>query len=779
MPGSNFKYRLIVSLATMVSSMSVIGAHAQSNSEDVGFAGVDICTPGIVDIPFQLKGDFLGEAGEQPTNIEADEITKESDDVIKLIGNAQVVQGDRGVFADEIDYDQKSYKAIARGNVKFYTSTGDEILADSLEMEIDTFIGSAQNAKIKIADGSPYYTEREHQNFTEDYSILAPFRNKVTVLEEYEIIDDGNTYVRARAEALSIEFEGSEYEVLHDAQLTTCEEGNEDVLLVAKEIEMDHVSGVGTAKSLKIKFKKIPIFYFPTVSFPINDERKTGFLFPGIGYEKESGYMIEVPYYINIAPQKDLTIIPRILSHRGLQVFSEYRYLTKNSRGNIKVEILPSDSIFNDDRYAFSFGHSQDFNENWYSDVDLQSVSDTSYLRDFSSDVDVTSSSFLPQRADLNYRDEKIKFRGRVSSYEAVNDSVSVNNRPYDILPELNFDLRKQTFGSFDYGFESEYTNYQHELNTRVSGGRLLAKPYVELPLEKIYGYLTPRFSVQSISYSLDNNPTGDSSPSVAVPITSIDSGLFFERLIKRPNQIYLQTLEPRLFYVNIPDKLEQEAFPDFDTGGGSNSSFSHFFRENRFFGGDRVGDTHQISVGLTSRILNDDTGEQVFKLSIGQIFYLDDRQVGLAPDSAPETENKSDFLAEATASITEDWDVRAFTRLDSETNDTEFFQLSLDYDHSNRRNGSVRYSKTKGSSEQINIDLEFPLGPRWQFEASTGYSLRESKQRNSEFGISYDGCCWAAKLLTQRYLDGTGVFKNRYIVTFELDDLGRLTNRL
>ena len=280
----------------------------------------------------------------------------------------------------------------------------------------------------------------------------------------------------------------------------------------------------------------------------------------------------------------------------------------------------------------------------------------------------------------------------------------------------------------------------------------------------------------------LITTPTGgDSSPSVSVPIFSIDSGLFFERIIKGKENVYLQTLEPRLFYVNIPERLEQEAFPDFDTGGGSTSSFSHFFRENRFFGGDRVGDTQQLTLGLTSRIIDDETGQEKFKISLGQVFFFDDREVDLIEDSPADTEDHSDFLAEASARVSEDWNFRTFARWSQERSELEQITFAADYYHSNRRNGSIRYNRNTtetSESQQLNFDVELPISDHWQLDAGANYSIEESELRSAEIGIAYDGCCWAIKLAAQRFLDNSE-FKNRYIFSFELDDLGRVSSRL
>ncbi|NKB65362.1 MAG: LPS assembly protein LptD [Gammaproteobacteria bacterium] len=746
----------------------------------IGFADARICKPDVINVPAAIRQATAGPISELPTQIEADEIEVEDGTQLAILtGNAQILQGNRGVYADRMTYDQSAYKADAQGNVRFYTPNGDEILAESLSFEVDTFIGEAQGVKIKIADTSPQYQSRRHSNFYESYSMFAPFRTP-RVTPQAQTVQGNEVYARARATAAKVTFEGQDYEKMTDVSMSTCVEGNNDVLLVAKQIELDHVEGIGRAKSMKVKFKGVPIFYFPSVTFPINDERKTGFLFPGIGYEKESGYIVEVPYYINISPQQDATVIPRVLSHRGVQLFGEYRYLTNTGRGEIKVEVLPSDSVFGDEnRYAGGFKHHQNFNNNWRAKIDIQTVSDVSYLRDFANDVDIASASYVPQTAQAVYSSDLVRFEAKASSYETVNTDIASGNRPYETLPKIAFNIKPQKVGALKVGLDSEYVDYHHDDQTKVNGSRLRIKPYVGIPLEAVYGYLRPEISLQTISYSLTNQTGSDSSPSVSVPVASVDSGLFFERTFKRSDKNYLQTLEPRLFYLNIPEKSEQELFPAFDTGLGSNTSIEHYFRENRFFGGDRIGDTHQLSLGLTSRVIDDDSGAEKFNLKLGQVYYLDDREVGLSETSAKETTSRSDFLFETTANLNLDWKVSGFARWSEETNDVAYTRLSASYDHSNRRRAALSYITNKGIDEQVNLYASTPLGHKWQLDTRSDYSLKDSEIRAAEVGLSYDGCCWAVRFGAQRYLDGNNVYDNRYMFTFELDDLGRIGSQL
>ena len=772
-------------------SVSILGAlfgaspHAFAQSDgQVSFADIGVCLPGLIDVPELLRITPDGSLDEQEIQIQGDEIEATDDSLIVINGNAWIIQGNRGVFADQITYNQEDYQATATGNVRFYMPNGDEITAESMNLEVDTFIGDAEQAGIKIVDQNPNFLNRRGENFEEDYSIFAPFRNRGSNLSS--TAGDAKSkkyYQRARARGESMQFEGKDFEVLQNVVMTTCPEGHEDVTLSARELELDHATGTGTAKSMVVRLKNVPVFYFPSVSFPINDERKTGFLFPSFGKEEESGFILNLPYYINIAPNMDATIIPRILTERGFQLYSEFRYLGENSKGTIKAEFLPDDDVFNgQDRHAFGFDHRQSFAGDWNAEVDLQDVSDTQYLRDFTNNVDIVASSFVPQRARLFRNGEYIKFNARVQSVESVNDAINIAALPYDLLPEINLSLKPRKFGIFEAGVQAEYTRFEHDSSDRIAGSRTILTPSVTAPFEKIFGYLKPKVSLYNISYSLSNQGEGvsDSSPSASVPVFSVDSSLVFERrLLESGRTSYLQTLEPRLFYVNIPVERDQDAFPVFGTSESVANSFGHFFRENRFFGNDRVGDTEQITLGLSSRIINDDTGEQRLNLSVGQVVYLADREIRLDPAAEPDTSSRSDFIAELTANLNEDWSLTGFSLWDADENNLQTIRLSADYFNSSRRNASISYTERRDFSEQINLDFTAPLSRQWQLGVNTAYSIKDSELRSSSVNLGYDGCCWAVRIGTQRYLDGMGEYKNRILFTLELDNLGKIQSSL
>ena len=764
--------------ACCVATWSAAAAQTPAVSERVEFAGADICRPDPIPVPTTLKTAPQGNYDAPPIHIEADSIETEGDHTVILRGSAEVVQGRRGLYAERIVYHRDTYRANAEGDVVFYTAGGDEIRAEALDVAVDTFTGKGTGIDIRIADDDPFDREDDDRDFPGG-TVFAPFDGPVGPAAGRRP-SDGNTYARARATAQSVAFAG-DFQRLDHVTMTTCAEGNADVLLRAREIELDHAAGTGTAKSMTVKFKQLPIFYFPSATFPINDERKTGFLFPAVGYDNESGALVEAPYYINIAPQYDATVTPRLLSDRGAQLFGQFRYLGANGRGALRGEFLPSDDEFQDrDRYAIGYDHRHRFGDDWRAAVDWQVISDSAYLRDFANEVDIVASSYVPQRARLDYFGEALRFSARVAAYDSANDAIARTDRPYEILPQLQLQLKPRKLGLLRGGMEAHYGNFRHQDDARVSGTRLRLKPHISIPLERDYGRIVPRASLQAIRYQLDDNaPAADNTPSENIPVFSIDGRLFFDRQLEFGGAAYSQTLEPRLFYVNIPKKRGQIEFPNFDTSVGSYSSFAHFFRENRFFGGDRVGDTEQLAVGVTSRITDNRTGRQRLKLSLGRIFYFEDREIGLSPDAETETENASGFLGEVTAAVSAHWAVTGFARWRDEGNGLGAFRLSADYYRDRRRNASAAYTFGDDRLEQINVAFHAPLGPRWQLRGEGAYSLEEDTVQSSGIGLSYDGCCWAVRAAIRRYLDGEGNHKNRFVFTLELDDLGRIRSRL
>ncbi len=707
------------------------------------FAAQEACKADVISRP---KPAQPGPEG-VPIELEGDQVESVGEEEVRLRGNATMKQGAQAVAADELSYKRSTDELRGKGNVVLHSEAGDRVETDRLQIQIGTHIGEADAVKYRISD-------RTHPNQ-----------------------DPEKANVRARGTAAKVYFEGHDVTRLENATYTTCNEGKDDVMVYASELTIDQGSNQGTAKNVKVRFKGVPLFYFPWITFPINDERKTGFLFPTLGSQGGSGFVFSQPYYWNIAPQMDATLTPRIYTKRGVQVGGEFRYLTPQSNGYVYGEVLPSDSEYNDDRAAFTYKHDQRFGTRWRGNVDVQWVSDEQYFDDFSNDIQISSSTFLPQRAELFYNDAIWNVQGRVYAYQSVDDTIPAINEPHDRLPQLfaRGRYRKLPY-NLEAELETELVNFDHDV--RLGGWRFDVTPSVKMPLENVWGYVTPKVSARYTGYNLENvEPGANDSPNRTVPVFSIDSGVYFERRTSWLGTPFIQTLEPRVFYVYIP-KENQDDLPIFDTGAVNLNNFGNIFREHRFFGRDRVGDTNQVTLGLTSKMLEAETGREWMRASIGQIFFLEDREVNINPDQVL-TEGESDFLAEVDAELTEKWQVYGYAQWDTQDSNVRQGKADIYYRTGPRQYVSAGYRYSRDSIEQVTLHAEWPLTPRWHAILDNRYSIRDDENLETTAGLEYDGCCWKVRVFGQRRALSNQQFRNAIFVELELTGLAKVRSGL
>ncbi len=683
---------------------------------------------------------FQADGSPPPIELEADQIELPSTDLVVLIGNAQVSQGAKSIYGERLQYDKASDQIEVEGDVTIHTPRGDRVDASFANVQLETQIGEARDGRFWLADK----------------------RRKATGPEQ--------AIVSGRGEAERVFFEGEGRIRAENATYTQCPIGKDDVVLSVSELTLDKDTGVGKAKGMKVKFKGVPIFYWPQASFPITDERKSGFLFPSFGGGNTLGAAIDLPYYFNISPHRDATLVPRYYGERGFQLGGEFRYLNERSQGILRGEFLPDDDDYGDDRWGYSFDHDQRFGDGWRAEVEVQEVSDERYLDDFSNNLDVSSATHLPQRAEVRYSGEIVQFGAQVLSHTTLDSNITSANRPYDQLPEFNLDAKWRDVGAFDLGFDSSLVNFDRD--DRVHGWRGRVKPYVQLPLEERYGYLRPKLSAQFIGYDLtDQTPGASDSPSAFVPMFSVDGKIFFERLGKNNTT---QSLEPRLFYVFIPEE-NQDDFPNFDTGEVNADNFGNLFREQRFFGGDRVGDTNQLTAGLTWRLL-DSEGDERLQASIAQLYWFEDRKVNLRPGEV-DTENDSDIFAELRGDVTDSWNLNSALQWNTNDSQTQEFRFDIEYEPNVSRFFALGYRFRRNSEQQVNARLRWPLGPRWSLSVTERYSIDEEQNLETTVGLTYDSCCWALHFGAQSRQDQDEDQREVVLVSFELKGLGRISS--
>ncbi|HSH43095.1 MAG TPA: LPS-assembly protein LptD [Arenicellales bacterium] len=699
----------------------------------------EVCKPDVISRPAPVEPGPEGPAIE----LEGDQVQSTGEDTVTLTGNATMKRGAQAMEGDELTYHRQSGEIEGKGNLTFYSAEGDRIEADYLRMHMETRIGEADNVKYRIAK-----RERRHTDPTQ-------------------------TYIRARGAAGKAYMEGHDVTRLQDVTYTTCNEGDDSVVLYADEITLDQGTGQGYAKNIKVEFKNVPIFYFPRLSFPISDERKTGFLFPSVGAQEGSGFVLATPFYWNLAPNYDFTLYPRLYTKRGFQFGGEFRYLTESMRGSLYGEVLPSDKEYDDEtRSAVHFKHEQDFTQRLSGDIDAQHVSDEDYLDDFSNDIEISSATYLPQQARLRYNDDIWDLQARARAYQIIDPAIPETSEPYDSLPQITADADYE-FSPYDIEleFEGEAVNYVQ--SSLEEGWRFDATPSIKKEFENVWGYVEPKFSVRHTSYFLDREPGLEEDLNRTLPVFSVDSGVFFERRTSWLDKPFIQTLEPRLFYVYIPEK-NQDEFPNFDTGPINLNNFNNIYREYRFYGADRVGDTNQITTGLTSRMLDTETGNEWMSASIGMIHFLEDREVNLNPDEVLDDSN-SDFLAEVQGRLTDSWRTYGYAQWDTKDSEIREGKFDLRYRQEARRYVDLSYRFSRDRLEQIRMDSVWRILPRWHLLFEDRYSLRDNENLETSVGLEYDGCCWRVRGFFQRRAEINNTYRNAIVFELELTGLANI----
>jgi LPS-assembly protein len=431
---------------------------------------------------------------------------------------------------------------------------------------------------------------------------------------------------------------------LNRVDFTSCPQGINDWQIEAEQITLNQLTGRGTAKKAKVVFKGVPILYAPKFSFPIDDRRQSGFLYPTLGSASDNGLDISVPWYWNIAPQMDAMLTPRIITDKGLMLGSQFRWLTRRTFGQIDTDYLPDDDETNTERHFYRLEHRFRINKAWRTDVLASRVSDDRYFIDFGRSLAQTSRQFLRSAASLQGKGNYWNFSLGADDFQVIDPAVGENREPYRRLPRLRYGLDMPLGNSpIDLQIDSELVYFDRDIG--VTGTRLDVFPLLRWNYERSAGFITPAVGYRSTSYDIDRlNSFSDDSPSRGTVIASLDGGLFFDRELESGN---LQTLEPRFFYLYVPYEF-QDDLPDFDTAELT-YGFSQLFHTNRFAGADRQGDASQLTLALSSRIMDAKTGLERFTINAGQLFYFSDRRVQLRPGDLTATESSNDFVLEMT----------------------------------------------------------------------------------------------------------------------------------
>jgi len=696
--------------------------------------------------PLELAGNRDPAGGEQgqadePINITSRSARYRLDDFMELRGDVRVQQGALRTRSDAANYDQVAGELNLKGDV---VSRGQGFLLTG-----DNARASAQGDELELNTAS-FLLHEAHM----------------------------------RGEATRILRTGSDSMRISQGVLTTCQPDRNDWSIAASRVDLDQESGFGTARHVRIRVKDVPVMYIPWISFPLDDRRKTGFLYPSFGTSNTgSGFYVTTPYYLNLAPHYDLTYTPQFIHGRGYFSETEARYLGPFGQSDLQVGFIDSDNSYADEepgnnskRWGLDFTNRSDLGNNWRGTIDYAAVSDDDYAQDLNRTLDIQQSTHLQRQGQLRYRSQRFNFSAALRGFQTIDPAIPEARRPYNQLPRLRLDAGDQ-WGNWYATNESEYNYFWREnenlggLNAAV-GHRLRTQPEVGWELSGLPGFLRTSVMLDYTEYDLEDIEK-DERFSRSVPFVDADAGLFFDRFFTLGGRFYSQTLEPRLYYVYSPER-DQTEIPTFDTSLTS-FNFSQLFARDRFTGGDRVGDNNRLTAALTTRFYDMDRGIERARFSIGRIQRFEDQNValpnGLGRSSASSSPLAGELLLQPLESLT----LRSSGQWDEKEEETLRGTSQIRFHSSDFRylaNAGHTYDASTGL-EQSDLSTVLPLGEQTSLIGRWIYDVDNEKTAGTLAGIEYTSCCWNMQLVAQRYRTRDEGLDTRILFQIQLRGLG------
>ncbi|QNM96990.1 LPS-assembly protein LptD [Chitinimonas koreensis] len=582
-----------------------------------------------------------------------------------------------------------------------------------------------------------------------------------------------------RGDAVKLIFDGPDRYTLQQARFTTCAAGDDSWFIRARELDLDYSRNLGVAHHGTVEFKGVPLLYSPYLDFSLDGSRKSGLLAPSFDSSSSGGFELAIPYYWNIAPNYDATISPRIITKRGLMLGTEFRYLGERHNGVLSADVIGKDRVYGDERHALRFEHHQQLAPAWRTDLNVQAVSDDSYFADFGDRLAVASQQFLPREGTLNYNQGAFAAMFKVQRYQTLQDPARLVDEPYARLPQLTANYSRVLAGPLRLDVASEAVRFANAWSAqggkRPEGDRYLAYPSVSLPIERGYGFVTPKLGFHSTRYRLDEGQRYGRD----LPVFSLDSGLFFDRETHIAGRDMVQSLEPRAYYVRIPYR-DQSKIPNFDSGK-ADFSFAQMFTENQYTGSDRLNDANQLTLALTSRLFEADNGVERARFAVGQRFYFEPQRVTLGEAARGDDVTASDVIVTAGGQPFDAWWLDAATQYDRDAHRTSKATFNLRYQPDPGRLLNFRYRLDRFTdTKQLDLSTQWAVTRNWQVLARHNWSIKDRRPLETLAGLEYNANCWAFRLLAQRYVTRGNDMQSRFFFQLELNDVGRLgTNAL
>jgi LPS-assembly protein len=675
-------------------------------------------------------------------------------------GGVKLERGPQSLKADQVSFNRESQIVSAEGRVHLQDART-EIYARKLESSFAEREGTAEDVRFALKDGRG--NGSAHQ---------------------IELRDEVSTLKRVR--------------------FSTCPAEAPSWMIKATEIKLDHANDVAYAREVRVQIGNVPVLYAPYLSFPLSDQRKSGLLAPTIGFNDE-GFDYTQPYYLNLAPNYDATLYPRWLSERGVSLGAEFRYLSKAfGTGEISGNYLPDDRKLDQARHTWRWLHQNALGNSGYLAIDINQISDDSYFDDLGDSLSTTATSVVPRSIQLVSRGPRWQASLMADEYEVIDPTNPLSPDPYRRLPRA-FASWNDYLGPLNFGIDAEWVRFDRDRYcleglpfdpARVIYGTVAAapnaggctvidptrgtradvQPFVGLSFQNRAAFLRSNLAWRHTRYSLERVGIGalsERSPTRSMPIFSVDTGLFFERDNAFGNGAWKQSLEPRLYYLRVPTR-DQDELPVFDSAE-LDFSFPQLFRTNRFTGADRQGDANQLTLALQSGIWDEQRGKEIARFAVGSILYFDDSLVELNPNLLSNRgRNQSVIVAEAQTLLNDEWDLSLGVQYDPELNATRLAAARLQRRFQQGGVVNMGYRYRVDRLKQMDISTVWPVRENLSLYGRWNFSFNEDRTLEALAGFEYRSCCFAFRLLGRRYLRAASLRANNGIyLEIELDGLG------
>src|SRR3954467_9485065 len=244
------------------------------------------------------------------------------------------------------------------------------------------------------------------------------------------------------------------------------------------------------------------------------------------------------------------------------------------------------------------------------------------------------------------------------------------------------------------------------------------------------------------------------------------------------------QTLGPRLYYLNEHFR-DQSGLPNFTTAE-RDFNFAQIFTENRFVGGDRVGDANQITLGVTSRMIESATGLERLTTSIGQVYYFTPPKVTLSGTPTAQSKN-SDLLFGATSQMSPTTTLEAGWQYTPNLSRSEKLTVAAHYlpVAGSIINAAYRYARGTDDPradpslqlgiKQVDISAQWPITRTVSALGRWNWSVQDRKLVEGLVGFEYNAGCWQVRAVAHRFVIATQQYSTSFQIQLELTGLSRI----